>query len=43
MSVAPVRQGMSGRTFSYGRRFLGLTAFGLFNFYKERGRRLIGR
>ena len=27
---------MSGATWRYGRRFLGLTAFSLFNFYKER-------
>jgi glycosyltransferase involved in cell wall biosynthesis len=39
----PARPGMSARTLRYGRRFLGLTAFGMANFYRARARRLIGR
>jgi glycosyltransferase involved in cell wall biosynthesis len=33
---AHVKPGMSSRTLRYGRRFLGLTSFALFNFYKTR-------
>lgn len=39
----PVRKGMSGATLRYTRRFFGLTAWSLANFYKERARRLLGR
>ena len=39
----PVRKGMSGATLRYTRRFLGLTAWSMANFYKERARRLVGR
>lgn len=33
--------GMSGRTFRYGRRFLGLTAFSLWQFYRQRAKELL--
>lgn len=38
-----VKPGMSSRTLRYGRRFLGLTAYGLFGFYRTRAQRLLRR
>lgn len=37
----PKRAGMSGRTLRYGSRFLWLTGYGLFQFYRTRARRLL--
>jgi glycosyltransferase involved in cell wall biosynthesis len=37
--IQPKRTSMSGRTFRYGRRFLMLTAYGLFQFYRTRSSR----
>jgi glycosyltransferase involved in cell wall biosynthesis len=39
----PARPGMSGHTLRYTRRFLGLTAFSLAGFYRERARQLVQR
>jgi glycosyltransferase involved in cell wall biosynthesis len=39
----PARAGMSGRTLRYSRRFLGITAYSMANFYKTRAGRLLGR
>jgi hypothetical protein len=41
--VQPKRTGMSGRTFRYGRRFLKLTAYSLFQFYRARSSRWFNR
>jgi glycosyltransferase involved in cell wall biosynthesis len=37
----PARAGMSARTLRYGRRFVGLSAWSLINFYRERARQLV--
>jgi glycosyltransferase involved in cell wall biosynthesis len=34
--IEPSKPGMSSRTLRYGRRFLGLTAYSLFNFYRAK-------
>jgi len=39
----PARAGMSGRTLRYSRRFLGITAWSMANFYRRRVERLLGR
>lgn len=39
----PVRKGMSGATLRYTRRFFGLTAWSMANFYVTRARRVLGR
>ena len=38
----PARAGMSGHTLRYGRRFLGLTAYAMANFYKVRAQKRFG-
>lgn len=40
--VEPARAAMSSRVFRYGTRFLGMTAYGLFHFYRARARQRLG-